>query len=190
MSWRVAAAQADPPEMSDPLEHLDADVIALQSVRSRVTRRTAEALDYHHAWVPSHHPRSRLLPGSAVGLAILTPHRITLASETVIGHEHSLWSPRRRIAQTVTVMRADRSAYAISHRSSDEPGPAFGQAVGSAPLVVVQPGGPDRFHEPTITVPDGAVVTDSTVTSPLADTAPLVCTRFDMTWAAGGFISS
>lgn len=164
------------------------DAVALQSVDADRVAEIAAALGMHHAWARSHHPRSRLIPGSGIGLAVLSPHRISNPRDHVIGETRSLWSSKRRIAQTAVIERADHSAYTIAHaaeRLDDATVPT-----GAAPLIRIRPPqvGIDRHRG--LEVPVGATTLEVSTTAPIDGVAAMLMVRFEMPWVQGDFTTS
>ncbi len=189
-SWRVGIAGGNHRAVVDVLEELDADVIALQAIRLRDARAIADTLDHHHHWSKSHYPSLRVIPGSAVGLAVLTPHRISAIADTITGDRRTLWSSDRRIAQTATILRSDHSAYAITHRSSTDPVPMVSPPETPAPLITISPALPTSGGHPDVALPGGATGVTTEITSPFASAPPLVVKRFAMVWVQGDFAAS
>ncbi|MDJ0770884.1 MAG: hypothetical protein QNJ12_18975 [Ilumatobacter sp.] len=182
-TWLVAGSRDDVEAIAAPLIDGELDVVMLQSIGKRNVDALAAAIGANHVWALSHHRRSRLLPGSGVGLAALTPHRIIGTVDAVVGEHRSRWSKHRRIAQEVTVERADHSAYAISHSVAD--GTVTGPA--GPPRIVVRPSLVDAGAERAVELPDGAVLVDVDATTPIAGAAPLLTVTFEMAWVQGDF---
>lgn len=189
-SWRVGLTGGNHHAVADVLDELGADAIALQALHQRHAREIANHLDHHHHWSKSHYPSLPLIPGSAVGLAVLTPHRIAAVDESITSEQRTSWSSDRRIAQTVTVMRSDHSAYGISHRSSTDPVPGFEPPETAAPHIAINPTLATSGGHPTIALPGGATGVTTDVSSPFAGAPPLVVTRFAMVWVQGDFAVS
>jgi hypothetical protein len=178
-----AGAHADPTVAA--LRALDADVIAVQSVRRPVAELLAGALAMRHEWALSHYPRTPLFRSQGVGLAVFTPHRIIEHRTVVVSTASSTWSNDRRIAQAVLIERPDHSSYAVVH--AVPPVDAHAGFDGSAPTIVIRPVqvgiDPSRAIElpPTAT----AVATDTTV--PIAGGQPLLVVRFEQDWVQPDF---
>ena len=135
-TWLLAGVD-DFESVAHALEPLAADAIALQSLHERDADTIAAALGMQMAWEVSHYPRSRILVGTSVGLAVLTPHRVSASHATVTSSTSTLWSTKRRIAQCCTVERHDHTAYMIVHAV----GPTHGVTTdgGGFPLVRMVP---------------------------------------------------
>lgn len=185
VSWRLGTAGHDTDAAVDALDPLDVDVVALQWVRAREVRAIANHLDLPYVWARSHHPVSRLVPGSAIGVAVMTPHRIVSSTARPIGDETSLWSSRRRVMQAVGVTRKDHTGFTIVHGSGPLPSDADRAASGAPAILVDGATGPGM--RPQVGVPDGATLLSSDHRRPIDGAAQLVVTRFEMTWVEGGF---
>jgi hypothetical protein len=135
-------------------------------------------------WELSHYPTTRLFRGSAVGLAVITPHTIA-ASHSLVSNDHpSTWSSQRRIAQIVTVERHDHTAYAISHVV----GPTGVRlSAGSHAQVVMTPEQVGVDASRAIRLPDDATVIRSTTVRPVPVMAEMQVTTFEMPWVRGDF---
>ena len=184
-TWLVAGLADQLEVVTQAIEAADVDAVALQSLRRSDADAIGAALGMKTAWELSHHPITRLFPGSGVGLAVLTPHTIT-ASNAVVTNEHpSTWSSKRRIAQFAVVERHDQTVYAIGHAV----GPAGGIAAptGSFPLVAVTPEQVGVDSSRAITLPEGATLVRSQVTQPAGGRAHLQVTTFEMPWVRGDF---
>ena len=167
------------------LEPLTADAIALQSVHERDADTVAAALGMQMAWDVSHYPRSRLVLGSSVGLAVLTPHRVSATHTTVTSATSSLWSTSRRIAQFCTVERHDHTGYTIVHAV----GPTHGAVVdaGGFPLVRMTPEQVGVDETRAIELPAAASGASSTVSQPIDGANRLQATSFALPWVQGDF---
>ena len=167
------------------LDPLSADAIALQSVHERDADTVAAALGMQLAWEVSHYRRSRIVPGSSVGLAVLTPHRVTASRATVTSATSSLWSTGRRIAQLCTVERHDHTGYTVVHAV----GPTHGAVLdpGRLPVIRVTPEQVGIAPERAIELPPEAGEETSTVTRPIEGANPLQATTFVSAWPRGGF---
>lgn len=184
MSWLLAQV-TDIGATGAALESREADVIALQSVREADVRRVAERLDTVYAWELSHRPRRRLLPGGGIGLAVLTPHRLGRSSSMVTNDHRSPWSKERRIAQIVTVERADHSGYSIGHaQTAADPDPL---RYGPHPLVWVRPTEIGIDPARAVELPEGATVVHTETASPIEGMAPMLSLTFDLPWVEGDF---
>lgn len=184
-SWCLGAAWQASDVPIDTLDGFDCDIVAIQWIRSRRARTIADRLDLPYAWARSHHPRSRLIPGSAVGLAVLTPHRISISVDGAIGEPASLWSPDRRAMQAVTVARSDQTSYTICHGTAALGPEVTDSANGPPTLVVGEPSGPG-LRTP-IDLPDGARMVSTEHHTPIEGVSPLVVASFEMTWVEDGF---
>lgn len=181
-SWLLAGVD-DVEAVTHALEALSADAIALQSVHERDADTVAAALGMQMAWEVSHYPRSRLLLGSAVGLAVLSPHRITSSHSTVINDHRSLWSGKRRIAQLALVERHDQTGYTFVH--------ALGTIAPTVPTtgfpaVRMVPVGVDEAAA-AIVLPAEATTVSSSTETPIDGAPPLLATTFEMPWVRGDF---
>ena len=113
-TWLVAGAGGRHDAIVQALEPLRADIVCLQVIGEDDAQQLAAALGLQHAWELSHYPRSRLIPGSAVGLAVLAPHAISASQAVVCNGHSSTWSAQRRITQFAAVNRADHSGYLVA----------------------------------------------------------------------------
>jgi hypothetical protein len=184
-SWHLGAAADATDAVTDALDAIECDNVAIQWIRSRQARAIADRLDLPYAWARSHHPTSRLIPGSAVGLAVLTPHRIARSAERPVGEHTSLWSSQRRVMQIVTVSRSDRTSYTLCHGTAALPARGVDVANGPPVLVVGEPSGPG-LRSP-IALPNGATSVSTEHRTPNEGANPLVVASFEMTWVEGGF---
>ncbi|MEO6652713.1 MAG: hypothetical protein ABIP17_08675 [Ilumatobacteraceae bacterium] len=184
-TWLVAHGRRDLDAVAEALRSVDHDAVALQSLERSDVEHLADALGMHHEWEASHHPRSRLLVGSAVGLAILSPHRIDGSTSTVINEHASLWSTERRIAQVATVTRSDHSAYSIGHALGAVPTDAVPSH--AAPFVEIRPEQVDHDAQRAIGLPTGATTVETTTSRPIDHVAALLTVTFDMPWVQGDF---
>jgi hypothetical protein len=180
-TWLVTRLPVD--AVADALVRIDADVIALQSVRRDVVERLADGLAVRHAWEISHYPRSRLLPGSAVGLAVLTRHSIGDSVSFVTNNHSSTWSRRRRIAHLAVIDRADHSGYTIGH-AVGSPDPES-RGTPPSPLVWFRPELVELDMERSVDLPDGARLVDIDTRTPVSNAAPLMTVTFEMPWVEG-----
>jgi hypothetical protein len=179
VSWLLARG-TDVDATGDALWSREADVIALQSVREADVRRVAERLDTVYAWELSHHPRSRLRPGGGVGLAVLTPHRLSRSSSVVTNDHRSPWSRERRIAQIVTVERSDHSGYSVGHALTAADPDRL--RYGTYPLVWVRPTQIGIDPARAVELPDGATVVHTETASPIEGVEPMLSLTFDLPW--------
>jgi hypothetical protein len=184
-TWLVAGAKPPPDGAVAALAHVDADAIALQSVGKRDVDEVAAALGMHCTWACSHYPRTRLFPGSAVGLAVLTPHRISFSDRHVVTGGRSAWSRSRRIAQNATVERSDHSAYTISHAAERVVGPATPS--GAAPSIIIRPPQVGVDDKRAIELPTGASMVTSVASTPIERAAAMLVVTFEMPWVQGDF---
>jgi hypothetical protein len=184
-TWLLARGGGDPAALTAALGGLDADAVTLQSVRHDLVEQVGPALGMNHAWARSHHPHSRLIPGSAVGLCVLTPHRITSSTDHVVSERASVWSTKRRIAQVATVERHDHSAYTIAHAVERLDGVVV--PTGAAPTVLVRPTRVGVDDDRAIELPSGATVIGSQVSRPIDGVEPLLAVTFEMPWVQGDF---
>jgi hypothetical protein len=181
-TWLVAGSDARIGGIESALGDADADVVLLQSVRRSELRRLAAGLEMSHVWAFSHHPRSRLFPSSAVGLAVLTPHRITEESSVVVNAHRSKWSRERRVGQFATVERRDHSAYRFGHAAGvaelqhERDGP---------PFVQVHPIRIEGDPALAVELPQGAVLVALDTKRPFIHSAQLLTIEFDVPWVAG-----
>lgn len=184
-TWLLARADEQVEAVAASLGTDTVDVVALQSVRERDAAHLSAALGCNHSWARSHHPRSRLLPGSAVGLAVLTPHRITASDDHLVGDHRSLWSSKRRIAQISIVERDDHSAYTIVHAAERIDGQTA--PPGAAPPIVIRPAQIGVDDARAIQLPAGAVTVSASTTAPIDGGASLLVVTFEMPWVTGDF---
>jgi hypothetical protein len=182
-SWLLAGHGDDVVAIDRALDGLDADVVLVQSVRERDVVQLAAALGANHVWARSHHPRGRL-SSRAVGLAVLTPHRITTARVDVISTARSTWSRHRRTAQTATVERADHSGYTFGHAAAPNDAPTV--PTGGAPAVTVHPARIAADPARALDLPDGATIVSAAAHRPF-DGEPLLVATFAMPWVRGDF---
>jgi hypothetical protein len=184
-TWLVAGVRNEAETIARALEPLPADAIALQSIGHDEAATVAAALGMSLAWELSHYPRSRLLPGSALGLAVLSPHTIA-ASHGIVSNDHpSTWSTKRRIAQFAAVERSDHTGYAIAHTVG--PSNVAQPPTGSMPLVVAVPEQVVANASRAIIVPDAATVVDSSTERPAPGADPFQVTTFEQPWVKGDF---
>ena len=180
-SWMVAHADAD--EVGDALADLEADAFALQSIRKEDVERVADRLSMRHAWELSYHPVSRLIPGTGVGLAVLTPHSIGDSASVVTNNHSSTWSRLRRIAQFAVVDRADQSGYTIGHAVGSPDPESMGTP--PAPLVWFRPAQVDVDSSQAVGLPGDATLIDTDVRTPIANAEPMLTVTFEMPWVVG-----
>lgn len=184
-TWLVAGTDGDVGAVDRALERVAADVVLLQSIRRIDAQQLAAGLGFHHVWAQSHSPRSRLLRGSTVGLAVLTPHRIGDTFDVVVSEQRSKWSKQRRIAQTATVIRPDHSSYAFGH--SVAPISVFRSQPGDPPPVRVHPARIDSDPRQAVELPDGASLVSVEAVRPIDGAAQLLSVTFEMPWVQGDF---
>lgn len=184
-TWLVAGHAGQIETIDHAIEDLSCDAVLLQSIRESDVQQLAAGLGFHHVWALSHYPRSRLIRGSGVGLAVMTPHRIIESFDVVIGEHASTWSKDRRIAQTVSVERSDHSSYQFSHAVA--PVTVFTSQPNGAPAISVHPARIDSDPEQAIELPERAAVVSRTVDRPIAGVAQLVSVAFEMPWVQGDF---
>lgn len=170
------------------LSALEADVIAVQSVRRAFASQLAERLGVQHEWALSHYPHTPLFRSQAVGLATLTPHRIVEHREQVLSKATSTWSNDRRIAQAVLVERADRSAYAVLH--SVPPVDTTIGLGGSAPTIVIRPVQVGIDDTRAVQLPADAAVVSAQTTTPIAGGQPMLVVGFEQSWVQADFPSA
>ncbi|MDW3212558.1 MAG: hypothetical protein R8G01_01060 [Ilumatobacteraceae bacterium] len=187
-TWTIASwlvPHADAGVVGDALAALDADAIALQSITEDDVERLADRLRVRHAWELSYYPTSRLLPGSGVGLAVLTRHAVGDSASVVANNHSSTWSRHRRIAHFVVVERSDHSGYTIGH-AVGVPDP---ESMGAppAPLVWFRPEQVGIDDARSVDLPAGATVAATRVTEPIAGAPKLFVVTFDMPWVQGDF---
>ena len=171
--------------VGDALAALDVDAIALQSITEDDVERLADRLAVRHAWELSHHPASRLLPGTGVGLAVLTRHAIEDSASVVTNNHSSAWSRHRRIAHFAVVERSDHSGYTIGH-AVGAPDP---ESMGAppAPLVWFRPEQIGSDDSRSVDVPDEATVVATQTSEPIPGAPKLFTVTFDMPWVQGDF---
>lgn len=182
MTWLVAGHRGSE-ALATALDGLGADAIAVQSICEDDAGDVAAALGLHRAWARSHYPRSRLL-GGAVGLAVLSPHRITSSTDVVVSEHSSTWSSKRRIAQIATIERADHSGYRVSHTVAPTRVVA---PVGGAPVVTILPAQVGVDDARAVELPESATRIASQTSHPIAGVAPLLAVTFEMPWVHGDF---
>jgi hypothetical protein len=184
-TWLVAGMSDRLDTVTQSIEAAEVDAVALQSLRRSDAEAIGAALGMQVAWELSHHPVTRLFPGSGVGVAVLTPHTIMASHEVVTNDHRSTWSSKRRIAQFVVVERHDQTVFAIGHAL----GPARGVSspAGSYPVVAMTPEQVGVDSSRAITLPDGATLVRSQVTRPADDRPHLQVTTFEMPWVRGDF---
>ena len=183
VTWLVAHGRSDLDAVVGALRRVEADAIALQSLEESDVEHIADALGVRSAWELSYHPVSRLIPGSGIGLAVLSPHAIDVSQHVVINEHHSTWSKHRRIAQFAVVDRADHSSYAIGHAVGTV---AAGAMPGvSAPLVMIRPEQVEHDPGRAVEVPSGATVTNTEVVRPIGNAEPMLTVTFEMPWVQG-----
>ena len=189
-TWLLAGFDDDNDRAADDLaaslRALNADVIVLQSVPRSLAERLGATLAMHSRWALSHYRRSPLLRGSGVGLATLTPHTIRSSTDRVISPQESTWSPKRRIAQSTLVQRADHSAYQVLHAGTS----VDDAAGGGAPTIVVRPAQVGIDAGRAVELPKGSVVVSNDSTAPIAGAQPLLTVTFDHDWVAADFPTS
>lgn len=183
-TWLLAGVD-DFEAVAHALESLSADAIALQSVHERDADTVAAALGMQMSWEVSHSPRSRVFLGSSVGLAVLTPHRVSASHATVTSAKTSLWSTSRRIAQCCTVERHDHTGYTIAHAV----GPTHGVTAGAGgfPIVRMVPEQVGVDASRAIELPPEAGAATSTVAEPIEGANRLQATSFELPWVQGDF---
>jgi hypothetical protein len=184
-TWLIAGHGDDVEPIGRAIEEVAADAVLLQSIRQPDAQQLAAGLGFHHVWAMSHSPRSRLIRGSAVGLAVLTPHRIGDTFDVVVSEQRSKWSNQRRIAQTATVKRPDHSSYAFGHAVA--PVSVFTSQPGSAPPVRVYPARIDGDPSQAVELPDGADIVSLNTVRPITGAAQLLSVTFEMPWVQGDF---
>lgn len=184
-SWMVATADAD--AVGRALDRIDADAIALQSLTEDDAERIAGRLGIGCAWVLSFYPTSRLFPGSARGLAVLSPHSIADSVSFVTNNHSSTWSRQRRVAQFAVVRRSDHSGYTIGH-AVGSPDPESMERP-PAPLVWFRPEQIGIDAGRAVEVPDRANIVGTDASTPLEGSPPLLSVTFEMPWVQGDFPS-
>jgi len=183
-SWLVAGIDAA--SIGETLAGVDADAIALQSIRKAEVEQVADRLSMRHAWELSYHPVTRLLPGTAIGLAVLTRHSIGDSASIVTNNHSSTWSRHRRIAHFAVVDRADHSAYTIGHAVCS-PDPESIGGTPPAPLVWFRPAEVDVEPDRAVDLPEDVTAAETAVQRPVAGEPPLLTVTFDMPWVQGDF---
>ena len=184
-TWLVGSAAGETEAVVRALESVGADAIALQSLGERDLEQIAAALGFTHAWELSHYPRSRLFPGSGVGLAVITPHRVTGSHASVSNEHRSTWSPKRRIEHVAVVERPDHSAYAIAH--SVGPTVEVASPSGPVPTVIIRPEQVGVDPGRAVELPEHATPVGDEVVRPVAGAAELQVVTFEMPWVQGDF---
>lgn len=185
-TWTIASwfvPHADPSAIADGLAGIDLDAVALQSITKDDVERLADRLGVRHAWELSYHPTSRLLPGSGVGLAVLTRHAIGDSASVVTNNHSSTWSRHRRIAHFAVVERADHTGYTIGH-AVGAPDPES-RGAPPAPLVWFRPEQVGIDDARAVDLPDGAVIVDAHTLRPIAGAARLLVVTFELPWVQG-----
>ncbi len=183
VSWSVD--DTDPAAIGRVLAGIDADAFALQSIRKRDVEHVADRLAVRHVWEFSHHPVSRLLPGTGLGLAVLTPHSIADSASVVTNNHSSSWSRRRRIAHFAVVNRADHTGYTIGH-AVGAPDPV-GMSASQAPVVWFRPAEVDVDPVRAVDVPADATVVRTEVLAAITGRPALLTVTFEMPWVVGDF---
>ena len=159
VSWNIRGNHSpDTGLVARLLGGFDADVIALQEVRRLQARTIARRLGMSHVWAFKHNPYTALLPFHAEGHAVLTRHRITGSSTTLISTPAPRRSFRRRIALTVDVSRSDSTLHIVdthlaSHDDAEErlkQARAVRAVVESSTLATVIAGDLNDHNEPTV----------------------------------------
>lgn len=184
-TWLVAHAIAEFDAVIRGLKVTESDIIALQSLRESHANAIATELEMDVDWEISHHPQSRLIPGRAVGLAVLSPHGVPMSRGDVISDRTSLWSKDRRIAQTALVERADHSGYLIVHGvgvPADFPVPSR-----AAPVIRLVPERIDQAPVEAVVLPEGATMTSQRPITPVNQASRILTTTFEMDWVQGDF---
>jgi hypothetical protein len=184
-TWLVAGHGGQIETIDHAIEDLSCDAMLLQSIRESDVQPLAAGLGFHHVWALSHYRRSRLIRGSGVGLAVMTPHRIVDSFDVVVGDHRSTWSTDRRIAQTVSIERTDHSSYQFSH--AVVPVTVFASQPNGAPAISVHPARIDSDPAGAIELPEQATVVSRTVDRPITGVAQLVSVTFEMPWVQGDF---
>jgi hypothetical protein len=187
-SWTIASwllTAIDTASVGRSLDGVDVDALALQSLREDDAARIADRLGLAYAWELSYYPRSRLFPGSAIGLAMLTPHKIAESVSFITNNHSSTWSKHRRIAQLAVVERSDHSGYAIGHAVGSPDPESMGRP--PAPFVWFRPEQVDIDASRAVDVPDQASVVEASVSTPLEGSAPMLSVTFEMPWVQGDF---
>jgi hypothetical protein len=185
-SWLVALTAKEPTAIGDTLLAAgDLDAVALQSVREHDAERIAGRWGATCAWELSFYPRSRLLPGSGIGLAVLSRHTIDDSVSFVTNNHTSTWSTRRRVAQFALVNRADHSGYTIGHAVGSSDPESMGRP--PAPLVWFRPEQVATDPARAVDLPDQAAAVSIETTTPLTTGPPLLLATFEMPWVRGDF---
>lgn len=183
-SWLVAGI--DVASIGDALSQAKTDAFALQSIRKDDIEQVADRLSMRHVWELSHHPVSRLFPGSGVGLAVLTRHSIGDSASIVTNNHSSRWSKHRRIAHFAVVERADHSGYTVGH-AIGSPDPESMGGMPPAPLVWFRPGQVDIDADRAVDLPDGATAAETAVHRPVGGKQPFLTVTFELPWVQGDF---
>lgn len=104
LTWNLQGREhPDLGQVAAHVEHLGADVVALQEVSRRQARRLAARLGWSVEWRFKHW--SVVVPPE--GLALLSPDPIQGTATTHLAHRYRPWSWRRRIAVGATVATPD-----------------------------------------------------------------------------------
>lgn len=184
-TWLVAHAARDLGRVGATLSELSADAWALQSLTEEDAGQLAERLGATCVWQLSHHPRSRLIPSSGLGLAVLTHHRVSDSVSFVTNNHSSPWSKHRRIAHFAVVERDDHSGYTIGH-AVGSPDPEH-RGLPPAPLVWFRPTQVGVDDGRAVELPDGATAIGHELRRPIEHAPPAMAVTFEMPWVTDGF---
>lgn len=183
-TWLVAGAGDHLDAVANALRSVRADAVALQSIRRDDADAVARALEQRVEWELSHYPNTPLFQRSGVGLCVISPHRLA-DSRVVPTERRSRWSRRRRIVQSVTVLRSDHSEYRIVHRVGPVGVLGGEDDAGNSITITPEQVGVDAVR--AIGIPDAATLVAAQVERPIATVAPLQSTTFEMPWVQGDF---
>lgn len=134
-TWRVltwnlhGAARPNLDVISEVIEGLAPDVVALQEVMHGQARGLARRTGWRAAWTRKHYPYSPLVWWRAEGLALLSRHVVGEMVTASISPGVSTWIYRHRVVMAATVSRSDdRLRVANIHLGTDSPDERIAQA--------------------------------------------------------------
>jgi endonuclease/exonuclease/phosphatase family metal-dependent hydrolase len=110
VTWNVHGSSR--PSVRDLARHIAEqrpDVVALQEVRWHQAALLSWHLRMRRRWALKHFPYSPLVPWTAEGMAILTPHRLRRPGVRIISRGATVLTYRRRLAQWATIVRGHPS---------------------------------------------------------------------------------
>jgi endonuclease/exonuclease/phosphatase family metal-dependent hydrolase len=122
MTWNLhGSAKPDIAGVAAAIAMFQPDVVGLQEVTSRQTRRLAHLLGYHHRWARKHFPYGPFLWWRAEGLAVLSPHSLDSRKRYILTPGVRSWTYRRRIAMRVKVRMSEFTLHVYdTHLASDD----------------------------------------------------------------------